>query len=127
MLQEIAKVSQPSDKGRRQWFLDDFFDLIVWHDEEGKISGFQLCYEKGNNNERALTWQRTSGYSHNRIDDGEGRTYRQKMTPILIADGFFENKEIAERFRKESKETGAGIAQFIYEKLLQFPDTDNKS
>ena len=125
MLREILNVSQMPGAHRR-WFASSFLDIIVWYDNEMAITGFQLCYDKGRE-EKALTWRRDYGYSHNRIDDGEGRTYRQKMTPILVADGIFEYKEVSERFKKESKEIDAGIAQFIYEKLLQFPNVGNKA
>ncbi|MDP3049064.1 MAG: hypothetical protein Q8N12_06510 [Thermodesulfovibrionales bacterium] len=87
------------------------------------ITGFQLCYDKGRE-EKALTWRRDSGYSHNKVDDGEGRTYRQKMTPILVADGIFEYKEIAARFKKESREIDKTVAVFVYEKLVRFPDSE---
>ena len=87
MLREILNVSQVPGTHSR-WFASTFLDLIVWYDKDMAITGFQLCYDKGRE-EKALTWRRDSGYSHNKIDDGEGRAYRQKMTPILVADGVF--------------------------------------
>jgi len=126
MLQEIVNVKQMPGKSFRRWFSSNFFDLIVWYDEEKNINGFQLCYDIGRN-ERALTWQRDSGYSHNKIDDGEGRTYRYKMTPILITDGVFEYKEVATKFKEESNKIDAELAVFVYGKLLRFPASEVKS
>ena len=30
----------------RRWFMDSYFDLIVWYDDRGNATGFQLCYDK---------------------------------------------------------------------------------
>ena len=70
--------------------------------------------------ERALTWRLKHGYSHTRIDDGE-RPGQTKMTPILVADGVFEKREIAERFKHESKEIEPDVSSFVYTKVLEYP------
>ena len=83
MLSEIKKTRQEEGEPYRRWFTDEDHDLIVWYDAEGKILGFQLCYELGPN-ERALTWIRGKGYAHNRVDDGETGFFMHKMSPILV-------------------------------------------
>ena len=115
MLREIKNVRQHAEEGYRRWFVNDFFDLIVWYNK-GTVTGFQLCYDK-TGNERSLTWNRDRGYSHNKIDDGEV-TGHNKMTPILVADGLFDKNSIAEKFRSAGRGIDAELAAFIYNKLL---------
>ena len=73
MLREIKKISQMSDEPRRRWFSDEYFDLIAWYSPDDEIIGFQLCYDK-DNNERTLNWMNPSTWTHYRVDDGERLT-----------------------------------------------------
>jgi hypothetical protein len=122
MLKELKNVSQIPGEPQRRWFADDFFDLIVWYDDQNDISGFQLCYNK-EMDERAITWKRRSSYTHHRVDDGEAKPQR-KATPILVADGKFDYKVIADRFMKESKKIDQAVFEFILEKILLY-ETSN--
>lgn len=122
MLKEEKNVRQYQGEGRRRWFYDNYFDLITWHDAKDDISGFQLCYDKGGS-ERVLTWQKSKGYSHNKIDDGEVPG-EHKKTPILVVDGKFNKSAIAEKFGRDSKEIDKNIAKFVYKKLLHHPDLE---
>ena len=119
MLAEIQNCRQVPGEGRRRWFTDSFFDLIVWYQGDGsQIRGFQLCYDK-QSSERALTWHRGQGFDHRRIDDGE-YPGRMKMTPILVPDGAFDYAVIAERFREESGRIDADIRGFVYKTLMSY-------
>jgi len=118
MLKEVQNPRQIPGEGRRRWFSDQFFELIVWHDIGGHITGFQLCYDIYGY-ERALTWKKDLGYTHDGIDSGEMDVMDHKMTPILVADGYFDREGIAERFYAESREIDRAIASFIHEKLLE--------
>ena len=120
MLREYKRVRQIQGEARRRWFTDSYFDLIFWFDTHGEIVGFQLCYDIAHNH-RALTWHRNSGYAHNRVDDGEKRPGKMKASPILVADGLFEHEQIAERFKKASREMEKDLASFVYEKLIHYP------
>jgi hypothetical protein len=82
MLTEIKHARQIPNEGYRRWFTDESFDLFVWYMND-KIEGFQLCYDT-RDKARAITWRLSSGYSHDKIDDGE-RVFYNKMTPILVA------------------------------------------
>ena len=120
MLREYTDVSQIKGEPKRRWFTDDGFDLIVWLDQGGEIVGFQLCYDKFEN-ERALTWLKASGYMHQRVDDGESNPELvQKATPILLADGHFDHKEIANVLRERSAEIEKTISKFVYDKIMQY-------
>ncbi|MEW5816915.1 MAG: hypothetical protein AB1798_16155 [Spirochaetota bacterium] len=118
MLVEFKDVRQIKGEGYRRWFKDDFFDLIVWYTEDGKIYGFQLCYDKFGN-ERAVTWDEDHGYRHHKIDDGE-IPGQSKMTPILIQDGIFSKNEIAERFKGAGGQVDQDLVDFVYRQLKDY-------
>ena len=121
MLTEIQNARQVEGEGIRRWFMDDYFDLIVWYDDQKSLIGFQLCYDK-QRRERALTWTRDHGFQHNRIDSGETPGH-SKMTPIIVADGAFSRDPVAERFHVASASIEPGIARFVHEMLLQYPSS----
>jgi hypothetical protein len=118
VLRELRNVRQNPGERFRRWFEDDYFDLIVWYDP-GRVYGFQLCYDT-QGHERALTWVRGRGYSHNRIDSGERRVGKA-MTPILVQDGLFDSSTIAERFKAAAREIDSGVADLVYRVLQEFP------
>lgn len=102
----------------RRWFSDDAMDLIVWLDENDNIAAFQLCYDKPFA-EHALSWRKDSGFMHNRVDDGEGRPGSHKGTPILVPDGGFNLKAIAEKFRQLAQDIDSRTAEFVIQKLQE--------
>lgn len=119
MLSEVRNTRQIKNEGRRRWFTDSYFDLIVWYEREGSaIAGFQLCYDK-EREERALTWRRGEGFDHKRIDDGEV-TGRMKMTPVLVPDGTFDYTAVAERFRRQSETIDPEIRDLVYDKVMHY-------
>jgi hypothetical protein len=96
MLTEILKTYQRPGEPKRRWFYSPDQDLSVWLDEQGEIVAFQLCYSK-HRNEHALYWRADFGYSHLKVDDGEGTTLSSDA-PILLADGFFDHEAALKRF-----------------------------
>jgi hypothetical protein len=118
MLKEIKTVKQQAGEGLRRWFSDDFFDLIVWLDDAGELIGIQLCYDLLGD-ERALSWHRARGFSHDRIDTGEQLPHRN-MSPVLVADGVFGRDEIADEFAARSVEIDPEIRRLVSEKLEQY-------
>jgi len=121
MIKEENNLRQINGDPERRWFSDQFFDLIVWFDENDKIIGFQLCYDK-QKDERSLTWKEESGYAHHRIDDGEKRPGRFKSSPILVTDGIFDSETISNIFKEESQHIDQNISTFVYKKLLEQRD-----
>ena len=119
MLYEIKEIKQYRGEPRRCWFFDHEIDLTVWYDEQNEIVGFQLCYDKLAE-QHALTWDQKTGYHHHRVDDGESdkSTRGFKGIPILLMDGFFDHKRIADIFQRKSKEICNDVSQFVYEKIL---------
>ena len=120
MIHEVKRTRQVPGEGFRRWFTDSDFDLIVWYEGQnvdGPIAGFQLCYDK-QGAERALTWRRATGFSHEKVDDGEtGRAVSSKMTPILVPDGIFDAGAVARRLQKHSATMDPEIARFILQTL----------
>jgi hypothetical protein len=123
VLTEIPNARQVQGEGFRRWFSDDDSDLIVWYNDNRKLEGFQLCYDKSRRDEHAITWTRKHGFKHNRIDDGETRPGGPKSTPVLVADGEFRSDAVAEAFRRKSASVEPGIAQFVYQALKSYPGT----
>jgi len=118
MLIEIDNPRQ-NENERRRVFHDDYFDLYVWIAHDGAISGFQLCYDR-DGMERALTWREKHGYSHEKVDPGEDIGKHFKMKPVLLADGLFDYRGIAERFREAGAGIDKNIAGFVHKKILEY-------
>lgn len=100
MLREIPNVRQVPGEGKRRWFTDLYFDLIVWYSDDGTISGFQLCYDK-QEHERAFTWRKGHQCIHEAIDSGE-QPGHSKMSPILGGASPVPEACVEERFFHES-------------------------
>lgn len=120
MLRELKGAQQVAGEPFRRWFCDDTFDLIVWYADGGPPIGFQLCYREGGD-EHALTWLENRGFSHNRVDDGEGRPARHKMTPVLVPDGLFDGRHVANAFRQASAEIESEVATLVLETIAKYP------
>lgn len=114
MLVEFRDVKQESG-GRRRWFEDEGFELIVWQDAGGAIEGFQICY-RTTEGERALTWRAPQGFSHARVDTGD-ETPVKNQTPILIPDGAVPWEEIVATFRARSDSLEPAWRELILRRL----------
>ena len=121
MLIELKKTRQIPGESFRRWFSGDHMELIVWYNEEcTDIKGFQFCYQKGQD-EKAISWRKGEGYAHTTLDDGEGRTGRHKMSPILLPDGIFDSRSVFEIFQKNSKQLDQDLVAFISHKISEYP------
>lgn len=116
MINEVLHIKQVKGEPKRRLFSDKFFDLYVWSNESCQIVGFQLCYDKERNC-RALTWWQNTGYSHNRVDDGENRPGKYKATPVLVPDGTFDKKTIFRSFLKACSGMEQIVLQFVLKKI----------
>ena len=124
MLVERRNVRQIAGEGFRRWFSDEYFDLIVWYEGEAQadstadvVSGFQLCYDKPGQ-ERALSWRREGGFSHDLIDAGE-IPGQANMNPVLEPGGELPEAVVA-RFRSNSLEVGLSIQDLVRTKLGEY-------
>jgi len=120
MLREIRPVRQNSQFAYRRWFTDADMDLFVWFSNQVPV-GFQLSYGK-RDIEQVISWERERGFSHTRVDDGEGRPARYKMSPILLAQTGPNLSLIARNFLAASESMEPSLADFIYARLLEHPN-----
>ncbi len=118
MLREILAVRQDDPALRRRWYQDDFFELYTWQTRDGRLTGFQLCYDR-QGRERAITWQRAHGFSHNRIDEGR-RGGRIKGSPLLTGGGHFPHRFVRRRFAEHATTLEAATRIFILDKMREF-------
>lgn len=120
MMYEIRNVQQHEGESKRRWFFDCEIDLTIWVDDDDKILGFQLSYDRPLS-PHALTWIQGKGFFHHRVDDGENPgTLARKGIPILLPDGEFDMDRVSEIFKEKSNEMDAEIAQFVYEKIRSY-------
>lgn len=115
MLQKIRGVRQDNASRERHWFQDDYFDLFVWTDAAGKVLVFQLCYDRLHD-ERVLAWSAEHGFIHRRVDDGEEMPAKN-MTPIMVADGWFDAEDIGAEFDARGRGMDAAVHDFIRRKI----------
>lgn len=118
MLREILALRQDNPRLRRRWFQDEFFDLYTWQANSGALVRFQLCYDV-RGRERALTWSRERGFSHNKVDSGE-EFAGQPMTPLLVAAGKFPHQRVRTRFLREAASLDDSTRKFILDKMREF-------
>ena len=118
MLREITGVRQVAGEPLRRWFQDEAMDLFVWLGEANTVVGFQLAYDKSQE-ERALTWKLRTGYQHARVDDGT-RPGRHPGSPLLIADGVFDVIRVSDEFQARAAEIDSAVHAFVSGKLADY-------
>ena len=120
MLGEIEGARQIEGEGFRRWFSDADFDLIVWYEDEScrNLTGFQLCYDK-RSRERCITWKPGGSYQHHLVDDGEV-PFSAKMTPVLVADGAFEQSRVLEQFTAAAEKVDPEIRDTVTAALREY-------
>ena len=123
-MQEFENVRQDKS-GFKRLFCDDAFDLYVWYDYKGgKITGFQLVYDK-KTMPRAITWIKDKGFRHNKIDGYDSSYYNQ--TPILVNDGLFDIQTINNLFQTHCKGIEEEISSLVSNTLKQYdPNLDDQ-
>jgi hypothetical protein len=117
MLAEFKKVRQDINSFRRL-FTDRNFDLYIWYRcvDSTEIIGFQLVYNSGME-QKALTWQKDSGFCHLRIDEGD-RGFNK--TPILVKDGAFEYPDVRDRLLASIRNVDTEIRDFVVSKIDEY-------
>ena len=112
MLKEIKKTRQIEGEHPRRWFSSSKLDLVVWYGQNGELIGFQLCYDK-TDDEKSYTWKFGSTSEHTGIDSGEFGGMNFKQTPILVTDGIPDYCYIKEEFLSESSELPEDIINMV--------------
>ncbi|THB62625.1 MAG: hypothetical protein D6B26_07305 [Spirochaetaceae bacterium] len=119
-LVENTSVRQREDEGFRRWFVNSFFEVILWYKaNKADLIGFQFCYSR-KNNEKAFTW--TSEYASNRlVSDTFYETGMSHMsTGVLKGEGGAIPEDIIKRFDMESGILGEEIKTLIIEKIKDY-------
>ncbi len=120
-MKESAGVRQIPGEPERRWFSSEDFDLIIWISADHTFTGFELCYDK-RGRERSVVWSQTRGFSHMAVDDGERRPGRHKATPMLVADGAFDARQVYLSFLEASRSLPQEVTDFVLHTLEQYPD-----
>ncbi len=115
MLREFLNPIQHPDEPQRRVFDDEYFDLYVWYNEDNKIIGFQLCYDK-EGRERAFTYINRN-YKHTGIDDGESLLSR---SAVLISDGSLDKSNLLLRFEESAANIEVEIKEYIAHKIEEY-------
>jgi hypothetical protein len=92
--------------GRRRWFESPEIELVVWFDDSGVRTGFQLHYGTS-----ALTWRHEKGFTHSRVDSGD--SLGNKLTPLLIPDADVPWEQIEQLFQRNAGTLEAELREFI--------------
>lgn len=116
MFREIKQVRQIQGEPTRRWFTADLLELIVWLEKEDIILAFQLCYEV-DGDPKALTWDSRSGFLCSGVDDGDIRFGKHKRTPVLVANGKFNKREILTLFNSKCEGLPKEYIRFVTSKI----------
>jgi hypothetical protein len=117
VLANTPRTPVAGDRDRR-WIADEYFDLIVWYEDDQTIHGFQLCYDKPGR-ERALTWTRAGGFQHTAIDSGESRPTANR-TPILIPDGAFPARDVRREFLARGTSLPPELRELVLARIAEY-------
>ena len=118
MLREIRDVKQSHGQFFRRWFNDELLDLFVWYDADGRIKGFQLCFDK-DTQERALTYSEESGYSLERVE-AENSAW-DMSSPVLARGAEFPRGRLLDQLRARGAELDRRLFAYLKEKLEAYP------
>jgi len=122
MLRAITTNKQTEPHKQRLWFSDHDHDLFVWIDRYSHPVSFQLSYRVYSDtySEHIISWKKETGYTHNKIDDGEHANGDYKKTPIMVPNGACDSEKLAERFKSISADVDEKITDFVYQKLCDY-------
>lgn len=120
-MKELTYIRQIDGDLKRRWFTSEDMDLIIWLNNDQSFAGFELCYNK-RHKEHSLTFKAGRGYNHMKVDDGEQRPGRHKGTPVLVANGSFDVKNIYSLFANESRNLPAEVVNYVLQHIERHPD-----
>jgi hypothetical protein len=119
-LSENRSVRQRPEEGFRRWFLNEFFDIIVWYESsKGEPTGFQLCYNR-NIDERAFTWQRGKQSSHYVSSGSDEPRVPSIATAILHGDAGPVPEDVLSRLEADQGELDADLLDAILTRARDF-------
>lgn len=119
-LSENRSVRQRPDEGHRRWFVNEFFDLILWYESaRGQLTGFQLCYDR-HAEERAFTWQRGKQSSHYVSSGTDEKGLLGFATAVLHGDAGPVPETVLHRLEEEQGELDDEILLMVVKRIKEF-------
>lgn len=119
-LSENKTVRQRPEEGFRRWFLNEYFDLIVWYESRGgDLVGFQLCYDR-HQDERAFTWETGKQSSHYVSSGSDERGHPWIATAILHGDAGPVPDSVVDRLVAERGDLDGDLLETIIERVRAF-------
>ncbi len=103
MLRELKNDRQNKGDRHRRWFKDEQLEIILWYDDERKLDGFQICYDKLAAS-RLITWKKIT------TSEGESKS-------ILTSDSPFDRERLYYMIDSRSDRLGSPLKQFILDRL----------
>ena len=113
---ENQHVRQNPGEEFRRCFTDDYFDLVVWYGSDETIVGFELCYDRADD-EKAVRWLAGHGLSHFRVDYGEQRASANRSPMLVDRDGEFEADRVISCFEAAADGLPVEVAAVVKSKL----------
>ena len=118
-LEENLQVRQRPDEGFRRWFVNRYFELIVWYDAPGgALIGFQLCLSR-HRDERAFTWTQSYVSSHF-VSEGPQPGQSRQSTGILKGDGRTISQSELDKFLRESQRLEPELRQLVIDRITEY-------
>lgn len=120
-IKENLEVRQRDNEGWRRWFVNDFFDIILWYSKkDGELIGFQVCYGRGTADERAYTYE-FSSQSHHFVAEGQKPNSLGKLgTAILTGHAGRIPQHVLDKLVDEAGDLPSNMLRLILEKAGEF-------
>ena len=120
-LKENQEVRQREEEGWRRWFVNDYFDIILWYNKKGgDLIGFQVCYGRGTADERAYTYE-FSSQSHHFVAEGQKPNSLGNLgTAILTGDAGRMPQDVLDKLVDEAGDLPPNMLRLILEKAGEF-------
>ena len=117
---ENKDVRQRPGEGYRRWFLNNYFDIIVWYEKkDGDIKGFQICYEK-NGREKAFTWEPKAVSSHYVSTSGFDKSESSFDSAILMGHAGKIPGEVIDKLNSDQGELDSDLLNNFIEKITSY-------
>lgn len=118
MLREIGYIKQTHGQPFRRWFNDELLDLFVWQEEGGRITGFQLCFDK-QTHERALTYSEADGYALDNVHTEESSL--DMGSPVLRRGVELPFPHLLALLAERGAGIDSRVFRYVMEKLEAYP------
>jgi hypothetical protein len=116
MLHEFSHLRRDPGERPRRWFTGNELELVFWFDDAGEVASLHLYHES----RRAIAWTRAGDrLAHLRVDDGEGRPFSYKASPILLAAPPADLTPMRDSFAREAATLPPPLAAVVAEALRE--------